>query len=124
MGFSSVMEPGCFILSPNFKSSSEASSKKIIGNLLCYLPCCLLVFFLHRIVANRQSAQRSRIRKLHYISELEESVTALEVIFSVPCCYEIVVMHPYLYKLEQPCSSYLLLMWRCLTYYSAVVELF
>jgi len=32
-----------------------------------------------RIVANRQSAQRSRIRKLHYISELEESVTALEV---------------------------------------------
>lgn len=32
-----------------------------------------------RIIANRQSAQRSRIRKLHYISELEESVTALEV---------------------------------------------
>lgn len=32
-----------------------------------------------RIIANRQSAQRSRIRKLHYISELEETVTALEV---------------------------------------------
>ncbi|KAL8209730.1 hypothetical protein R6Q57_006462 [Mikania cordata] len=31
-----------------------------------------------RIVANRQSAQRSRIRKLHYISELERSVTTLQ----------------------------------------------
>ena len=33
----------------------------------------------HRILANRQSAQRSRVRKLQYISELERSVTALQV---------------------------------------------
>lgn len=31
-----------------------------------------------RILANRQSAQRSRVRKLHYISELERSVTNLQ----------------------------------------------
>ncbi|KAL1537719.1 basic leucine zipper 61-like [Salvia divinorum] len=31
-----------------------------------------------RIMANRQSAQRSRIRKLQYISELERSVTTLQ----------------------------------------------
>ncbi|KAL9241107.1 hypothetical protein vseg_015255 [Gypsophila vaccaria] len=31
-----------------------------------------------RIIANRQSAQRSRVRKLQYISELERSVTALQ----------------------------------------------
>ncbi|VAI30142.1 unnamed protein product [Triticum turgidum subsp. durum] len=32
-----------------------------------------------RILANRQSAQRSRVRKLQYISELERSVTGLQV---------------------------------------------
>ncbi|KAM0901823.1 hypothetical protein ACQ4PT_019727 [Festuca glaucescens] len=32
-----------------------------------------------RILANRQSAQRSRVRKLHYISELERSVTGLQM---------------------------------------------
>nr|DAD22728.1 TPA_asm: hypothetical protein HUJ06_024191 [Nelumbo nucifera] len=32
-----------------------------------------------RILANRQSAQRSRVRKLQYISELERSVTTLQV---------------------------------------------
>jgi hypothetical protein len=32
-----------------------------------------------RILANRQSAQRSRVRKLQYISELEMSVNALQV---------------------------------------------
>ncbi|XP_006846848.2 basic leucine zipper 2, partial [Amborella trichopoda] len=32
-----------------------------------------------RILANRQSAQRSRVRKLQYISELERSVNALQV---------------------------------------------
>ena len=32
-----------------------------------------------RILANRQSAQRSRVRKLQYISELERSVTSLQV---------------------------------------------
>ena len=32
-----------------------------------------------RILANRQSAQRSRMRKLQYISELEKSVTQLQV---------------------------------------------
>lgn len=31
-----------------------------------------------RILANRQSAQRSRVRKLQYISELEQSVTSLQ----------------------------------------------
>ncbi|KAL0443576.1 UNVERIFIED_CONTAM: Basic leucine zipper 34 [Sesamum latifolium] len=33
---------------------------------------------LERILANRQSAQRSRVRKLQYISELERSVTTLQ----------------------------------------------
>ena len=33
-----------------------------------------------RILANRQSAQRSRVRKLQYISELERGVTALQVV--------------------------------------------
>jgi bZIP transcription factor len=33
----------------------------------------------HRILANRQSAQRSRVRKLHYISELERNVQLLQV---------------------------------------------
>ncbi|CAL5335995.1 unnamed protein product [Camellia sinensis] len=32
-----------------------------------------------RILANRQSAQRSRVRKLQYISELERSVTTLQI---------------------------------------------
>ncbi|TVU33248.1 hypothetical protein EJB05_25039, partial [Eragrostis curvula] len=32
-----------------------------------------------RILANRQSAQRSRVRKLQYISELERSVTSLQM---------------------------------------------
>ncbi|XBI89753.1 hypothetical protein VPH35_027518 [Triticum aestivum] len=32
-----------------------------------------------RILANRQSAQRSRVRKLQYISELERSITSLQV---------------------------------------------
>jgi hypothetical protein len=39
--------------------------------------------FCFRILANRQSAQRSRVRKLHYISELERSVTGLQVITSL-----------------------------------------
>ncbi|KAJ0989365.1 hypothetical protein J5N97_007721 [Dioscorea zingiberensis] len=36
-----------------------------------------------RILANRQSAQRSRVRKLQYISELERSVTTLQTEVSV-----------------------------------------
>ncbi|KAG6419469.1 hypothetical protein SASPL_121691 [Salvia splendens] len=36
-----------------------------------------------RILANRQSAQRSRVRKLHYISELERSVSSLQAEVSV-----------------------------------------
>uniref|UniRef100_A0A1J3JHJ1 Basic leucine zipper 61 n=1 Tax=Noccaea caerulescens TaxID=107243 RepID=A0A1J3JHJ1_NOCCA len=36
-----------------------------------------------RILANRQSAQRSRVRKLQYISELERSVTSLQTEVSV-----------------------------------------
>ncbi|URD94189.1 hypothetical protein MUK42_00642 [Musa troglodytarum] len=39
-----------------------------------------------RILANRQSAQRSRVRKLQYISELERSVTSLEVLESSKRC--------------------------------------
>lgn len=40
-----------------------------------------------RVLANRQSAQRSRVRKLQYISELERSVTSLQTEVSVlsPC---------------------------------------
>lgn len=38
-----------------------------------------------RILANRQSAQRSRVRKLQYISELERSVTSLQVHYLVDC---------------------------------------
>ncbi|CAH8387650.1 unnamed protein product [Eruca vesicaria subsp. sativa] len=36
-----------------------------------------------RIIANRQSAQRSRVRKLQYISELERSVSSLQAEVSV-----------------------------------------
>ncbi|KAK3043343.1 hypothetical protein RJ639_002645 [Escallonia herrerae] len=36
-----------------------------------------------RILANRQSAQRSRVRKLQYISELERSVNSLQFSFLV-----------------------------------------
>uniref|UniRef100_A0A7N0VCV8 BZIP domain-containing protein n=1 Tax=Kalanchoe fedtschenkoi TaxID=63787 RepID=A0A7N0VCV8_KALFE len=36
-----------------------------------------------RILANRQSAQRSRVRKMHYISELERSVTTLQAEVSI-----------------------------------------
>lgn len=36
-----------------------------------------------RILANRQSAQRSRVRKLQYINELERSVTSLQAEVSV-----------------------------------------
>ncbi|XP_065876238.1 basic leucine zipper 61-like [Euphorbia lathyris] len=36
-----------------------------------------------RILANRQSAQRSRVRKLQYISELERTVTSLQAEVSV-----------------------------------------
>ncbi|KAJ0229667.1 Basic leucine zipper 61 [Hirschfeldia incana] len=36
-----------------------------------------------RILANRQSAQRSRVRKMQYISELERSVTSLQTEVSV-----------------------------------------
>ncbi|EPS63193.1 hypothetical protein M569_11593, partial [Genlisea aurea] len=36
-----------------------------------------------RILANRQSAQRSRVRKLKYISELERSVSSLQAEVSV-----------------------------------------
>ncbi|KAG5233318.1 basic leucine zipper [Salix suchowensis] len=36
-----------------------------------------------KILANRQSAQRSRVRKLQYISELERSVTSLQAEVSV-----------------------------------------
>ncbi|KAG5224744.1 bZIP transcription factor family protein [Salix suchowensis] len=47
-------------------------------NVLTYLFICII-----RILANRQSAQRSRVRKLQYISELERSVTSLQAEVSV-----------------------------------------
>lgn len=50
---------------------------QIVLNLAVILACFASVF---RILANRQSAQRSRVRKLQYISELERSVTTLQVI--------------------------------------------
>lgn len=50
---------------------------QILLNLAVILACFASVF---RILANRQSAQRSRVRKLQYISELERSVTTLQVI--------------------------------------------
>ncbi|KAK2369341.1 Basic-leucine zipper (bZIP) transcription factor family protein [Trifolium repens] len=41
-------------------------------------PCVVDPKRVKRILANRQSAQRSRVRKLQYISELERSVTSLQ----------------------------------------------
>jgi hypothetical protein len=49
---------------------------QIVLNLAVILACFASVF---RILANRQSAQRSRVRKLQYISELERSVTTLQM---------------------------------------------
>ncbi|KAJ8752130.1 hypothetical protein K2173_001805 [Erythroxylum novogranatense] len=46
-----------------------------------------------RILANRQSAQRSRVRKLQYISELERSVTSLQA--------EVLVLSPRVAFLDQ-----------------------
>jgi hypothetical protein len=47
--------------------------------LICGLTETLARQCCARILANRQSAQRSRVRKLQYISELERSVTTLQV---------------------------------------------
>jgi hypothetical protein len=54
-----------------------------VSHQRCYLITYIEVF-ISRILANRQSAQRSRVRKLQYISELEKSVTALQVL-KPPC---------------------------------------
>lgn len=45
----------------------------LAGNILCLLSFCL------RILANRQSAARSKERKLRYISELEHKVQTLQM---------------------------------------------
>ncbi|CAI9784237.1 unnamed protein product [Fraxinus pennsylvanica] len=52
---------------PPAKSSDNASGDTIVDPKR-----------IKRILANRQSAQRSRVRKLQYISELERSVTTLQ----------------------------------------------
>lgn len=44
-------------------------------------------------MANRQSAQRSRVRKLQYISELERSVTSLQVVLIITRTHT----HTYMY---------------------------
>lgn len=46
---------------------------------ISFISFSILHFLPVRILANRQSAQRSRVRKLQYISELERSVTSLQV---------------------------------------------
>ncbi|GAA0187303.1 basic leucine zipper transcription factor [Lithospermum erythrorhizon] len=53
-------------------SNNENSSEKLVDPKR-----------IKRILANRQSAQRSRVRKLQYISELERSVTSLQAEVSV-----------------------------------------
>ncbi|CAA3005983.1 basic leucine zipper 61-like [Olea europaea subsp. europaea] len=52
---------------PPAKSSDNASGDTIVDPKR-----------IKRVLANRQSAQRSRVRKLQYISELERSVTTLQ----------------------------------------------
>lgn len=55
--------------------------KKVCRIYRCRLNfnCLFIICTQSRILANRQSAQRSRVRKLQYISELERSVTSLQV---------------------------------------------
>lgn len=48
------------------------------GSAAPYSPATVDPKRVKRILANRQSAQRSRVRKLQYISELERSVTSLQ----------------------------------------------
>ncbi|KAK6134534.1 hypothetical protein DH2020_031704 [Rehmannia glutinosa] len=55
------------------------SSENISGDTNIVDPKRIKRYYIKfRILANRQSAQRSRVRKLQYISELERSVTSLQ----------------------------------------------
>ncbi|KAG2597514.1 transcription factor RF2a-like [Panicum virgatum] len=54
--------------------SSRYQREAEFSNLVAF-PCC---HDYRRILVNRQSAQRSRVRKLQYMSELERSVTSLQ----------------------------------------------
>lgn len=56
-----------YLVANNSTGTNENSSDKIVDPKR-----------VKRILANRQSAQRSRVRKLQYISELERSVTSLQ----------------------------------------------
>ncbi|PHT51749.1 Basic leucine zipper 61 [Capsicum baccatum] len=56
----------------NASTNNECSSERVVDPKR-----------IKRILANRQSAQRSRVRKLQYVSELERSVTTLQAEVSV-----------------------------------------
>lgn len=62
----------------NFNHNSDLLALINI-NLMIKICFCFALYCMPRILANRQSAQRSRVRKLQYISELERSVTSLQV---------------------------------------------
>ena len=57
-----------------------------------------------RILANRQSAQRSRVRKLQYISELERCVSSLQV-FSLPPPSEFFTVKNHFYEFHDSKQS-------------------
>lgn len=61
------VESSCKTEFPSFRPSTASNGDSIIDPKR-----------VKRILANRQSAQRSRVRKLQYISELERSVTSLQ----------------------------------------------
>ncbi|XP_034678067.1 basic leucine zipper 34-like [Vitis riparia] len=61
------VESSCKTELPSFRPSTASNGDSIIDPKR-----------VKRILANRQSAQRSRVRKLQYISELERSVTSLQ----------------------------------------------
>ncbi|KAK1418084.1 hypothetical protein QVD17_27223 [Tagetes erecta] len=71
-------EPGEVEDSGGYEHESEISVKAGVGNFSGDGGTIVDPKRVKRILANRQSAQRSRIRKLHYISELERSVTNLQ----------------------------------------------
>ncbi|VVA37603.1 PREDICTED: basic leucine zipper [Prunus dulcis] len=68
---SEEVESQCEQPNPNDATKSKSNDRKIDPKRV------------KRILANRQSAQRSRVRKLQYISELERSVTSLQAEVSV-----------------------------------------
>ena len=58
-----------------------------------------------RILANRQSAQRSRVRKLQYISELERSVTTLQVYRIITSKFNLCQFLTLQFRLDEMSSS-------------------